>query len=288
MTAGRFFRTPKGLTLLVLGALTVVAAAGQGGRLVLPGLAAAVTTAVLLDLVILRVRKSRWVFPDGALLTALIVAAVLSPHVSWKVAAITAGAGVLSKYIFRVRTANIFNPAALALVATFYPFATGQSWWGALPDLPPPAVVLLLAGGALVAYRVNKVPVVLTFLGVYYALVTTTAFAGDPASVASLYRAPDLHAALYFAFFMVTDPPTSPPRSRDQIVFGVIVAVAAYGAFELIGAAYFLLAGVLVGNVWEAARRRRAAVQHDRMLSGLTAALPTQSDSRPPASSRTR
>ena len=35
------------------------------------------------------------------------------------------------------------------------------------------------------------------------------AFAGDPAHVEELYRAPDLHAALYFAFFMVTDPPTS-------------------------------------------------------------------------------
>ena len=89
----------------------------------------------------------------------------------------------------------------------------------------------------------------LAFLGVYYLLVTITAFVGDPARVAELYRAPDLHAALYFAFFMVTDPPTSPPKHRDQLVFGAIVAVASYAAFELIGAAYFLLAGLLVANV---------------------------------------
>jgi hypothetical protein len=30
-----------------------------------------------------------------------------------------------------------------------------------------------------------------------------------------------------------------------------------FAAFELIGAAYYLLAGVLVGNVWEAWRRAR-------------------------------
>ena len=61
-------------------------------------------------------------------------------------------------------------------------------------------------------------PAVLAFLGSYYLLFTVTAFVGDPARVAELFRAPDLHAALFFAFFMVTDPPTSPPKQRDQII----------------------------------------------------------------------
>ena len=88
--------------------------------------------------------------------------------------------------------------------------------------------------------------------------MTITAFVGRPAKVAALYRAPDLHAALFFAFFMVTDPPTSPPKQRDQLVNGAIVAVASYAAFELIGAAYFLLAGLLVANGFEAWRRWRS------------------------------
>ena len=73
-----------------------------------------------------------------------------------------------------------------------------------------------------------------------------------------MYRAPDLHAALFFAFFMLTDPPTSPPKERDQLVYGVITAVVSYAVFELVGAAYFLLAGLLVANIWEAARRYRS------------------------------
>ena len=93
---------------------------------------------------------------------------------------------------------------------------------------------------------------------VHFLLFTLTAFVGDPAKVAELYREPDLHAALFFAFFMVTDPPTSPPKPRDQIVFGVITAVVSYLVFELVGAVYFLLAGLLVANVWEAWRRKRA------------------------------
>ena len=167
----------------------------------------------------------------------------------------TSALAIVSKYPLRVRTANIFNPAALALVATFYVFNTGQSWWGALPELPPIALTLLFAAGVFMTHRVNKVPVVLAFLGSYYTLITLAAFAGNAAHVAELYRAPELHAALFFAFFMVTDPPTSPPKHRDQLIYGVITGVTSYAAFALIGAAYFLLAGLLVANVWEAWRR---------------------------------
>jgi len=47
------------------------------------------------------------------------------------VVTITSVTAVLGKYIFRSRSANLFNPAALAIIASFYVFHTGQSWWGA-------------------------------------------------------------------------------------------------------------------------------------------------------------
>ena len=257
-TTRRYFRTAKGVLLLVLALLTAVAAYGAGATLVLPGLAGAIGTAVVIDLPILRLRRRRWVWPDGALLTGMFVAMVLSPHEPWYVAAVTAAIAILSKHILRYRTANIFNPAALALVTTFYLFDTAQSWWGALPDITPAATMLVLATGAYLTFKVNKIPVVLAFLGTYYLLVTTSAFLWRPERVAELFRAPDLNAALFFAFFMVTDPPTSPPRHRDQLVYGVLVAAASYAVFELIGAAYFLLVGLLVANAWEGWRRARA------------------------------
>jgi enediyne biosynthesis protein E5 len=256
-TLKRFFRTPKGLLIVILTILAVAAAFGPGFRAVAPVVLGAVLGAMAIDAPIIRYREGEWLFPDGAFLTGLIIAMVLSPLEPWYVAAITAVIGVLSKYLLRVGKANVFNPAALALVATFYWFNTGHSWWGALPEVTPFALVLLFATGVFITDRVNKVPLVLTFLLAYYVLVTLTAFVGDPARVAALYRAPDLHAALFFAFFMVTDPPTSPPKTRDQLVYGVITAVVSYAVFELIGAAYFLLAGLLVANAWEAGRRYR-------------------------------
>jgi Na+-translocating ferredoxin:NAD+ oxidoreductase RnfD subunit len=250
----RFFRTPKGLLILVL-ALLLALAAGDQVRLVAPGVAGAALAAMLVDAPVLRVREGRWVFPDGALLTGLLVAMVLSPHEPWWVAAVTAAVGIASKYLLRAGPANLFNPAALALVATFYVFDTGQSWWGALPEAAPAEIVVLFATGMFITDRVNKVPSVLAFLGAYFLLVTAAAFIGDPARVAEIYRAPDLHMVLFCAFFMVTDPPTSPPRHRDQLVYGAIVAVVSYGVFELVGAAWFLLGGVLAANAWEGWRR---------------------------------
>lgn len=253
----RFFRTPKGLLILAFALLVPVAAFGSGVRIVAPGLVAASLAAMIADAPILRYREDEWSFPSGALLTGLIVAMILSPHEPWYVAAVTAVVGVLSKYALRVKSANVFNPAALALVVTFYIFDTGQSWWGALPELPTAALTVLFATGIYIANRVNKMPAVLAFLGAHFLLFTITSFVSDAARVAELYREPDLHAALFFAFFMVTDPPTSPPKPRDQLVFGVITAVVSYAVFELVGAAYFLLAGLLVANVWEAWRRHR-------------------------------
>jgi Na+-translocating ferredoxin:NAD+ oxidoreductase RnfD subunit len=268
----RFFRTPKGLLIILLVLLTVVAAAGERLRLVGPLLAASIGAAMLVDAPMLRRREGKWVVPDGAFLTGLIVALILSPHERWWVGGITAGIAVLSKYVARVGRANVFNPAAFALVATFYAFDTAQSWWGALPDLPLAAIVLLFATGVYVTRHVNKMAAALTFLGVYYALFTISAFLASPDHVAEVYRAPELHAALFFAFFMVTDPPTSPPKERDQLVFGAITGVVAYGAFELIGAAYFLLAGLLAANLWEAWRKR--GVKKARMVARAASRMP--------------
>ena len=238
--------------------LALLAIAGEETSLVLPLVGAAVGTAMLIDAPLLRWREGEWVFPDGALLTGLFVGMILMPHEPPYVAALTSAAAIVSKYAFRAGRANVFNPAALALLLSYFVFHTGQSWWGALPELRAGAILVLLAAGAYITRRVNKVPVVLSFLGAYFLLFTIAAFAGDPHTVAAMYRAPDLHAALFFAFFMVTDPPTSPPKHRDQWIYGVIVAGVAFGIYEATRGVYFLLAGLLVANVWEAARRARA------------------------------
>jgi hypothetical protein len=82
-------------------------------------------------------------------------------------------------------------------------------------------------------------PMVLAFLGAFYLLFTVTAFVGDPARVLEVFRAPDLQMVLFFAFFILTDPPTSPTKYPHQIIDGILVAVVSYAIFEGLGAAHY-------------------------------------------------
>jgi hypothetical protein len=71
-----------------------------------------------------------------------------------------------------------------------------------------------------------------------------------------------VEAVLFFAFIILTDPPTSPPKYADQVVCGVLVALVSFAIFEWAGVVYYLLAGVLAGNVWEAWRRANLRTSH--------------------------
>jgi Na+-translocating ferredoxin:NAD+ oxidoreductase RnfD subunit len=239
-----------------------MSAPGAGSKRVLPSLIAAILAAGALDALILRLTRHRqtrhkWDYPSGAVLTALFIAMVMSPLEPWYVSALASVLAVFSKYLLRTRAGNVLNPAALAIVAAFYLFDSAQSWWGALPDLPAAAIVVLVATGVFIAERVNRMPLVLAFLGAYFLLFSATAYLGDPRLIAEIFRAPDVHAALFFAFFFLTDPPTSPVKYRPQVVCGVIVAVASYLIFQTLGAVHYLLSGAIVGNVYEAWNRGR-------------------------------
>ena len=132
-----FFKTPKGLLIVILLVFVLVAARREGVSDVAAGMAGAILAASLMDFLIIWAMKGVWEFPSGAVLTAMIVTMVLRAQEPWYVPMLTSVAAVLSKYIFRSRSANVFNPAALAVVASFYVFHTGQSWWGAMPDVGP-------------------------------------------------------------------------------------------------------------------------------------------------------
>lgn len=253
-----FLKSPKGLLTILLVILAAIAAPGEGVGVVVRNMGAAVLAAGIVDLVILRVRKGHFEYPSGAVLTAMIVSMVMRAQEPWILPVITSVVAVLSKYVLRTRQANVFNPAALALVLMFYLMPHGQSWWGALPDVTPLWLrASLLAGGFYLANRVNKLPLVLVFLAAYFCLFTATAFLGDSRHVAEIFRSPDIDAVVYFALVILTDPPTSPAKYSGQWIFGVIAAAVAYAVFMVFGVAYFLLAGVLAGNIWEAWRRVR-------------------------------
>jgi len=196
--------------------------------------------------------------PDVRCLTGLFVGMILTPHEPWYVEAITAAVGVGSKYLVRAAkrpTSSI--PPALALVATFYPFHTRAELVGCVAGFAA-ARLLLIGAGAFVADRIRKLRACSPSSAASTRWLRPAAFFGDPRSVAELYRTPDLQVALILRLLhgdrsadvadqsrairsSTASSPPSPatPRSR------------------MIGAADFLLDGVLVANIWEAVRRHQ-------------------------------
>lgn len=266
----RFLRSPKGSLTLVFLPLLYIAGASVGWPLVIPHVLAALAGACLLDVLINLIARRGLIWPSSALISGLIVAFVLGPIEPHAVTFAVAALATISKHLLTSRQSHIFNPAALALVLSVPLFGTGQSWWGALANAPAFWLILLLAGGAFILERLNKFPLALSFLGVYFGLF---AFAGlvGPARVAEMFQMPFVNAALFLACFMLTDPPTSPGKLNDQIWFGGLVAIVSAVA-QVVGVGQtYLLVGLLAGNLALALRRRagqRSAVAAAKARSG--------------------
>jgi len=251
----RLLRTPKRKLIPILLGIAAIGAFLQHSSGPLVTVALAVGSASALDLALFGLRERRVVLPDGAALTGLILAMVMSAREPWYIPVAGAVVAIGSKHIFRSLGANIFNPAALALVAVAVVFQSGEDWWGSLPNLGAAGAAVVVLGGGWIAAHVNKLPMVISFLAVYLGLCTAFTFFGGNGAVAEVFRAPDVHAALFFALFMLDDPPTSPVRSGDQVLYGALVGSAA--SFLLVGPGWltFLPAALLLGNGWEAFRR---------------------------------
>jgi Na+-translocating ferredoxin:NAD+ oxidoreductase RnfD subunit len=248
--------------LVIFVILLAIAVQTAGGTALLPKLAAAIVPACLIDGAWLSISARRLRFPMSALLSALFVFSILSVDESWLVIAWTSAFAVLSKRILTTSRGHIFNPAALALIWAPIAFGSGESWWGALGDSPWLWLIVLVAAGVFLVDRLNKFPVVLSFLAVYFGFFAIASMSNAHA-VAEMFRDPFLQAALFLAFFMLTDPPTSPNRYLDQVWFGVLAALTC-GAAQLLGAGQvYLLVGVLASNAVLAVVRyaRRQAVE---------------------------
>jgi Na+-translocating ferredoxin:NAD+ oxidoreductase RnfD subunit len=276
----KFLRTPKGYLLIALAVLFAITAPHQGLQAVMVMLVA-VGMATASDALLTYLERGVRVVPSSALLTGMIVGLIISPQEPALVVVTVSFMAIVAKHVLRTPRGHIFNPAALALAVASPLFGSGEGWWGAASGLPVYALAPLLLAGYLVADRVNKMPSVLAFLGVYFTCFTLTALGTnmDAIRVAEIYRDPFLNSALFFAFFMLTDPPTTPARPQDQVVFGAGVALIAAAVELVLGTETFLLIGLLIGNACWAWRRlaltRLAAGSHtevdERESTGMSA-----------------
>ena len=132
---------------------------------------------------------------------------------------------IASKFLIRARGKHVFNPTnvAIAICLLVAPAWVSPGQWGRAAIV----AFALACVGTLVVHRSARSDVTWAFLGAYAALLFGRAlYLGDPLAI-------PLHqlqsgALLIFAFFMISDPKTTPDRRLGRILFAAFVATGAF------------------------------------------------------------
>ena len=163
--------------------------------------------------------------PDSALISGLSLCLLLRTN-ALSLAMLTAVVTIVSKFVLRWRGKHIFNPTNFGLVAMM--LGTGQVWvspgqWGSAAFF---AFFMACCGG-LVVYRAARSDVTYAFLGFHVALRLGRAWwLGDPLNI-PLHQLQN-GALVLFAFFMISDPKTTPDTRLGRILFAGLVALGAW------------------------------------------------------------
>lgn len=132
-----------------------------------------------------------------------------------------------SKFLIRVNGKHLFNPAngaivAMLLIAPDYVWVSPGQWgfeiWVGFA---------LICLASMVLSHANRVDTSLFFLGFWFLLIFgRSLWLGDPIDI-PLHTAQS-GALLIFAFFMISDPMTTPNNRWGRLCFAVAVALLAY------------------------------------------------------------
>ena len=184
--------------------------------------------------------------PRSPLISALSLCLLLRTN-HLEVAALAAFIAIGSKFIIRWKDKHLFNPTNLALVVML---GSGLGWispgqWGQVAWFG----FLIACLGSLVVTRAARADVTLAFLVFYVGLLVMRAlWLGDPMTI-PLHQL-ESGALLIFAFFMISDPKTTPDSRSGRIVYALIVALAAlyvqFGLFRPNGPLWGLIACALL------------------------------------------
>ena len=160
---------------------------------------------------------------ESSMITALILFFLLWPSSKTENVLIFVLAGVIamsSKYIFAYKKKHIFNPAAIACVSLLF-VQSGGAWWIATPALLPAALIV----GFLIVRKVRKFTMFFTFSAVALIAFLIQAQIRNLDVMAEAYQFFTSFPVIFFGTVMLTEPLTTPPTRRLQILYAVLLGI---------------------------------------------------------------
>jgi len=160
------------------------------------------------------------------LITGLSLSLLLRADEPW-IHALAAAIAIASKFVLRIDGKHIWNPAGFAIVALLFTIP-GHVWispgqWGTSAWF----ATLVACAAFMVLNAARRGDVALFFLTCHGALLVARAlWLGDPLTI-------PLHqmqsgSLLIFAFFMISDPRTTPDARAGRLLFALAVALTAH------------------------------------------------------------
>lgn len=163
--------------------------------------------------------------PLSPLITSLSLTLLLRTDLVL-IAALAATLAIGSKFLLRFRGKHIFNPANFALVSLM--LLSDRAWvssgqWGSAAI----GAFVLACLGFLVLTRARRAETTIAFIIIYAAMLFGRAiWLDDPFSI-PMHQIQN-GALLIFAFFMISDPKTTPNTAFGRVLYAAIVASVAY------------------------------------------------------------
>lgn len=169
--------------------------------------------------------------PKSPLISALSLCLLLRSN-DWRALTLAAAAAIASKFIFRWNGKHLFNPTNFGIVVML---ALGMDVWVSPGQWGSKFYFAFLMAclGGMVIHRALRSDVSYAFLFFFSAILFARAcWLGDPWAIP--LKQLQSGALLVFAFFMISDPKTTPDSRSGRIVFALLVAAgAAYVQFGL-------------------------------------------------------
>ena len=224
-----------------------------------------VATTCALDVLLHRLIKGRWLFPLSAAITGLSLAILVNySHGLW-LPLVPPFLAVASKYLFTVNGRHVYNPSLFGLVLAFWlggemisPAPAYQ--WGGYPAV---TIFIVTAAVLMFALKIRRTPLIISFLFFYTINLAIRAWLTRwHVPPETLFFGTLSSPAFYlFAFFMITDPATSPNSARAQIAMSFSICVfdlllQQYGSFAALFEAAFVVSSLMFAwrlavTLWE-------------------------------------
>jgi enediyne biosynthesis protein E5 len=227
----RFSSDPRHYQIAVLSLLLIYGVGWLEFDIAWPQLVVSLGTALLAQYACTRLFGLSSFDPRSPLISGLSLCLLLRTNTLF-LAFLTAVVTIASKFIFQRGGKHIFNPTNFGIVAMIA--LTNQVWvspaqWGSKLYF----AFLIACAGGIVIYRATRSDVTYAFLMTYASILFGRAFwLGDPWAIP--LKQLQSGALVLFAFYMISDPKTTPDSRAGRILFAALVAAgAAYVQFGL-------------------------------------------------------